>query len=136
TFFNPARMLILLVTIAAVVAAILKTPCRAGGWGAPEVYFAGCYADWTGLWTSRGFADDPWAPFRFDSGLEYPILIAVVASILAWLAHAISAGADSPGIDGGANGVYYERQFVAGVAVSVRGIVVVAKLARVGDWGG
>src|SRR5690625_4901988 len=53
TRFTPARILILLVTLAAVVAAVLKTPCRVGGWGAPEVYFGGCYADWTGLWTSQ-----------------------------------------------------------------------------------
>ncbi|MDN6680470.1 MAG: glycosyltransferase 87 family protein [Yaniella sp.] len=134
TFFNPARMLILLVTIAAVVAAILKTPCRAGGWGAPEVYFAGCYADWTGLWTSRGFADDPWAPFRFDSGFEYPILIAVVASILAWLAHAISAGAESLGLDVGANVVFYDLNFLAVVALWMLVTVVVAKLASIRYW--
>src|SRR5699024_11833433 len=80
TRFTPSRILILLVTLAAVFAAVLKTPCRVGGWGAPEVYFGGCYADWTGLWTSRGFADDPWAPFRTDSTFEYPVLIAVIAS--------------------------------------------------------
>ena len=134
TFFNPARVLILLVTIAAIIAAILKTPCRTGGWGAPEVYFAGCYADWTGLWTSRGFADDPWAPFRFDSGFEYPILIAVIASVLAWLAHAVAAGAESIGFDVGSNVVFYDLNFLAVVALWMLVTMVVAKLAGIRYW--
>src|SRR5690625_3371704 len=134
SFWAPGHLLILLVVGAALIAAVLKTPCRVGGWGAPEVYFAGCYADWTGLWTSRGFADDPWAPFRFDSGFEYPILIAVVASILAWLAHAISAGAESLGIDVGANVVFYDLNFLAVVALWMLVTVVVAKLASIRYW--
>lgn len=134
TFFNPARVLILLVTIAAIIAAILKTPCRTGGWGAPEVYFAGCYADWTGLWTSRGFADDPWAPFRFDSGFEYPILIAVIASVLASLAHAVAAGAESIGFDVGSNVVFYDLNFLAVVALWMLVTMVVAKLAGIRYW--
>lgn len=134
TFFTPARILILLVSIAAVVAAILKTPCRVNGWGAPEVYFGGCYSDWTGLWASRGFAEDPWAPFRFDSGFEYPILIAVIASTLAWLAHAVTAAVGAIGIEAGANLVFYDLNFLAVVALWMFTTVVVAKLAGIRYW--
>lgn len=134
TFFTPGRILILMVTVAAMVAAILKTPCRAGGWGAPEVYFAGCYSDWTGLWTSRGFAEDPWAPFRTDSAFEYPILIAVVAALLAWLAHAITNVAETMGVEAGANLVFYDLNFLAVVALWMVTTVLVAKLAGLRYW--
>lgn len=134
TLFTPGRILILLVTAAAIVAAILKTPCRVGGWGAPEVYFGGCYADWTGLWTSRGFADDPWAPFRADSAFEYPILIAVIAALLAWLAHTIAGITDLIGLELGTNLVFYDLNFLAVVALWIFTTILVAKLAGLRYW--
>ncbi|HIW46905.1 MAG TPA: DUF2029 domain-containing protein [Candidatus Yaniella excrementigallinarum] len=134
TRFTPARILILLVTLAAVVAAVLKTPCRVGGWGAPEVYFGGCYADWTGLWTSRGFADDPWAPFRTDSTFEYPVLIAVIASLLAWVAHGLAALAEILGVEAGANLIFYDLNFLAVVALWMVITILVAKLAGLRYW--
>ncbi|NWN89139.1 MAG: DUF2029 domain-containing protein [Micrococcaceae bacterium] len=134
TFFTPGRVLILLVSAAAVIAAVLKSPCRIGGWGAPEVYFAGCYSDWTGLWTSRGFAADPWAAFRFDSSFEYPILIAVVVTIIALLAHGLTNISEGLGIEVGSNLVFYDLNFVAVVALWMFVTVVVAKLAGIRYW--
>src|SRR5690625_2663554 len=134
SFWAPGHLLILLVVGAALIAAVLKTPCRVGGWGAPEVYFGGCYADWTGLWTSRGFADDPWAPFRTDSTFEYPVLIAVIASLLAWVAHGLAALAEILGVEAGANLIFYDLNFLAVVALWMVITILVAKLAGLRYW--
>lgn len=134
TFFTPGRILLLLVTIAAIIAVLLKTPCRVDGWGAPGVYFGGCYSDWTGLWTSRGFAEDPWAAFRTDSEFEYPILIAVIATLLAWLAHGITSVLGALGIQAGPNLVFYDLNFLAIVALWMITTVLVAKLAGLRYW--
>ena len=134
TFFAPGHLLIMLTISAALIAAVLKSPCRIRGWGAPEVYFGGCYSDWTGLWTSRGFAADPWAPFRADSSFEYPILIAVIASLLAWLAHGVTRVSETLGVDAGANLVFYDLNFLAVVALWVVTVLLVAKLAGIRYW--
>src|SRR5699024_12653995 len=73
TRFTPARILILLVTLAAVVAAVLKTPCRVGGWGAPESFFGGCMAAGRGLGTHGGCAVDHWAPFVLARPFDCPV---------------------------------------------------------------
>lgn len=133
-FWAPGHLLIILTIAAALAAVVLKTPCRVGGWSTPGVYFGGCYSDWTGLWTSRGFADDPWAPFRADSAFEYPILIAVVASLIAWLAHGITRAVEALGVDAGANLVFYDLNFLAVVALWIVTVVLVAKLAGIRYW--
>lgn len=134
TFFAPGHVLILMTIGAALIAAILKTPCRIRGWAAPEVYFGGCYSDWTGLWTSRGFAEDPWAPFRADSAFEYPILIAVVASVLAWLAHGVTQVLEIIGVDAGTNLIFYDLNFLAVVALWIVTVLLVAQLAGIRYW--
>src|SRR5699024_3840811 len=90
--------------------------------------------DWTGLWTSRGFAEDPWAPFRADSSFEYPILIAVIASLLAWLAHGLTRVSEIMGVDAGANLVFYDLNFLAIVALWIITVLIVAKLAGIRYW--
>jgi len=134
TFWAPGHILVLLTIAAALIAAVLKTPCRVGGWGAPEVYFAGCYSDWTGLWTSRGFADDPWAAFQAGGSFEYPVLITVVASVLAWLAHGLTRVAEALGVEAGANLVFYDLNFLAVVALWIVTVLLVAKLAGLRYW--
>ncbi len=134
TRFAPGHILILLTIAAATIAALLKSPCRIGGWGAPEVYFAGCYSDWTGLWTTRGFAEDPWAPFRADSAFEYPILIAVIASLLAWMAHGLTEVSGILGINAGPNLVFYDLNFLAILALWLVTVLLVAKLAGIRYW--
>ena len=134
TFLAPGHLLILLTVAAALVAALLKSPCRIRGWSAPEVYFGGCYSDWTGLWTSRGFAEDPWAPFRADSAFEYPILIAVIASLLAWAAHGLTRVSEILGVDASANLVFYDLNFLAVVALWIVTVLLVAKLAGIRYW--
>ena len=133
-FWAPGHVLVLLTVAAALVAVVLKTPCRAGGWGTPDVYLRGCYADWTGLWASRGFADDPWAAFRTDSAFEYPILIALIASVIAWLAHGVTRAVEALGVDAGANLVFYDLNFLAVVALWIVTVLLVAKLAGLRYW--
>ena len=134
SFWAPGHLLVLLVIISAIIAVVVKTPCRVGGWGAPEVYLAGCYSDWTGLWTSRGFAEDPWAAFRVDSAFEYPILIAVVASVIAWLAQAVTSVSEALGVEAGANLVFYDLNFLAVIALWIVTVLMVAKLAGIRYW--
>jgi len=134
SFWAPGHLLILLVIVSAIVAVLLKTPCRFGGWGAPEVYLRGCYSDWTGLWTSRGFAEDPWAAFRVDSSFEYPILIAVIASVIAWLAHWVTDIAEALGVEAGTNLIFYDLNFLAVLALWLVTVLLVAKLAGIRYW--
>ncbi len=134
SFWAPGHVLIILVILAALVAVLLKSRCRISGWNAPDVYFGGCYSDWTGLWSSRGFAEDPWAPFRADSEFEYPVLISVVASLIAWLSHGLTGVADALGIDAGSNLVFFDLNFLAVVALWLVTVLLVAKLAGIRYW--
>src|SRR5699024_6453508 len=123
-----------LVTLAAVVAAVLKTPCRVGGWGAPEDYCGGCDADWTGPGTSRGCADDPWAPVRTDSTFECAGRIAVIALVLAWVGDGHAALGEILGVEAGANLIFYDLNFLAVVALWMVITILVAKLAGLRYW--
>lgn len=133
-FWSPGHLLVLLTIAAALVAVLLKTPCRVGGWGIPDVYLGGCYSDWTGLWGSRGFSEDPWAPFRADGAFEYPVLISVVASVLAWLAHGLTGIAEALGVNAGPNLVFYDLNFLAVIALWIITVLLVAKLAGIRYW--
>lgn len=83
-FFTLPRVLILLTTLAGVIAVATKQHCLLHGAGAPGVYLKGCYSDWTALYSARGLAAEPWAPFT-TADFEYPVLMSVVASVTAWL---------------------------------------------------
>lgn len=82
-FFTIERVLVIMTTIAAVVAILAKTPCRAAGWTAPEMYYRACYSDWPVLFHSRGMGDG-FFPY-FNGGFEYPVLLGMIAGITAWL---------------------------------------------------
>ncbi|MDY6054548.1 glycosyltransferase family 87 protein [Micrococcus sp.] len=84
---SPLALTAVLVALGAVVTLLQKAPCLLHGWGAPDVYYAGCYSDWAALYGGRGFAEDPWAPFRADSTFEYPVLMSLVASVAAQITH-------------------------------------------------
>lgn len=86
---SPLALTAALVALAAVVTVLQKTPCLLHGWGAPKVYYAGCYSDWAALYGGRGFAEDAWAPFRADSTFEYPVLMSAVASLAAAITQAL-----------------------------------------------
>ncbi|WGH92566.1 hypothetical protein QDX21_09695 [Auritidibacter ignavus] len=118
-FFTPMRVLILMTTLAALVAVLQKSPCRLEGWSQPFVNFAGCYSDWTALYGGRGFDENPFAPFMEASTFEYPVLISVVASLTAALTHFFNP--DRPSL------LYFDINFVLVFALWVITVVVVAK---------
>nr|WP_298987814.1 glycosyltransferase 87 family protein [uncultured Micrococcus sp.] len=91
---SPAALAGLLVALAAVVSLLQKAPCLLNGWGAPNVYYAGCYSDWAALYGGRGFAENAWAPFAAGSTFEYPVLMSLVGSVTAQITQGLPFGAE------------------------------------------
>lgn len=128
SFFTPMRVLILLTTLSAVVAVLLKSPCRLGGWGQPQVYLAGCYSDWAALYGGRGFAEDPFAPFAAGASFEYPVLMSVVASVAAVIAGMLPFASVNPTL------AYWDVNFVLTACLWIVTVVVTAKSAGRRPW--
>lgn len=127
-FFTPARVLILLTTLAAVLAVLQKSFCRINGWGQPEVYFAGCYSDWTALYGGRGLAENALAPLAEGSTFEYPVLAAVIASLTALAAQYLpSFGLDDTLL-------YFDVNFLCVVILWIVTVVVTAKSSGRRPW--
>jgi uncharacterized membrane protein len=81
--FTVERVLVLLAVLAALAGVLLKGYCRANGWEPPTHFYATCYSDFPELFRSRGLAD---GAFPILGGqFEYPVLIALVAGLTAWL---------------------------------------------------
>lgn len=89
---SPVAIAALLVGLAAAATVLQKAPCLVRGWGAPNVYLAGCYSDWAALYGGRGFAEDAWAPFAAGSTFEYPVLMSLVASVAAQITQWVPDG--------------------------------------------
>ena len=127
-FWTPMRILILLTTLSAVVAVLLKSPCRMGGWGAPNVYYAGCYSDWAALYSARGFAENAFAPFAAGASFEYPVLMSVVASLAAVVAQSL------PGHDLNPSLAYWDVNFLFTAVLWIITVVVTARTAGRRIW--
>lgn len=128
TFWTPMRVLIAVTTLSAVVAVLLKSPCRLGGWGQPAVYYAGCYSDWAALYGGRGFAEDPFAPFAAGASFEYPVLMSVVASIAAVISQTLPFSDLNPSL------AYWDVNFVFTAVLWIITVVVTAKSAGRRPW--
>lgn len=128
TFFTPMRVLILLTVLSAVVTILVKSPCRLNGWGAPDVYFAGCYSDWTALYGTRGLLENAWAPFSAGSTFEYPVLTSVVASMTAAIAQML------PGHDMNPSLLYFDVNLIFTVILWIITVIVTAKSAGRRPW--
>ncbi|MFC7401575.1 glycosyltransferase family 87 protein [Citricoccus sp. GCM10030269] len=128
SFLTPMRVLILLTTLSAVVAVLLKSPCRVNGWSQPTVYYAGCYSDWSALYGGRGFAEDPFAPFAAGASFEYPVLMSVVASIAAVIARTLPFSELNPSL------AYWDVNFVLTAILWIVTVVVTAKSAGRRPW--
>ena len=124
TFWTPMRVLILLTTLSAIVAVVLKSPCRLNGWGASTVYYAGCYSDWAALYSARGFEANAWAPFAEGANFEYPVLMSAVASVAAVIAQAI------PGHDLNPALAFWDVNFLFTVVLWIITVVVTARTAN------
>lgn len=127
-FFTPFRVLIVLTTLAAVVAVLQKSFCRINGWGQPDVYFAGCYSDWTALYGGRGLAENAFAPFADGSTFEYPVLAALVASVTALIAQALPAFGAAESL------IYFDVNFLFVFALWVVTVIVTARSAGRRYW--
>lgn len=90
-FFTIERVLILLTTAAAVLAVLVKTPCRSGGWSVPGHFYAACYSDWPVLFESRSLSEGVVPFLTPGSVFEYPVLLGLLAGGVALL---VPAGGD------------------------------------------
>lgn len=87
---RPKALAVLLaaVVIGAVLSVLAVQWCRINGWTDPDQHIYMCYSDFSLLFTERGLADGGF-PFVDDVPaehvMEYPVLIVMVAGVLAWL---------------------------------------------------
>jgi uncharacterized membrane protein len=81
--FTVERVLVLLAVLAALTGVLLKGYCRANGWEPPTQFYATCYSDFPELFRNRGLADGGFP--ILGSQFEYPVLIALIAGLAAWL---------------------------------------------------
>ena len=84
-FFTVERVLILLTTAAALLAVLVKTPCRTGGWSAPDHFYQACYSDWPVLFEGRGLAEGVFPFLTPGAAIEYPVLLGLLAGAVALL---------------------------------------------------
>ena len=81
--FTVERVLILFTVLAALAGVLVKGYCRANGWESPTQFYATCYSDFPELFRSRGLADG--AMPVLGNQFEYPVLVALIAGVTAWL---------------------------------------------------
>ncbi|MCC9174024.1 glycosyltransferase family 87 protein [Arthrobacter sp. zg-Y179] len=82
-FFTVERVLVLFTIVSALLAVLIKTPCRAGGWSTPDQFYSTCYSDWPELFRTRGIGDGVF-PFLTEGALfEYPVLLGLLAGATA-----------------------------------------------------
>gem|GEM_PF-622166 len=117
---SPVALTALLVGLAAVATVLQKAPCLVRGWGAPNVYLAGCYSDWAALYGGRGFADNAWAPFAAGSNFEYPVLMSLVASVAAQITQWVPDGGSETLAFWLVNGVFVVGLWAATAVLTVR----------------
>ncbi|NKX50798.1 DUF2029 domain-containing protein, partial [Arthrobacter deserti] len=84
-FFTVERVLVIMATLAALLSVLAKTPCRLGGWTAPDHFYQGCYSAWPVLFESRRLAEGVFPLLTPGSFFEYPVLLGVLAGATAWL---------------------------------------------------
>lgn len=82
--FTAERMLILMTTTAAVLAVLVKAPCRAEGWVRPDKFYRTCYSDWTEAFQFQGIGSGL-VPLAEGSTFDGPLLVGVFAGLVALL---------------------------------------------------
>lgn len=82
--FTVERVLILLTTAAAVLAVLVKAPCRADGWVRPAQFYRACYSHWTEAFQFQGIGSGL-VPLAEGSTFDGPLLVGVFAGLVALL---------------------------------------------------
>jgi hypothetical protein len=148
-FFTVERVLVLLTTVAALLSVLVKMPCRAAGWAAPDHFYRACYSDWPELFTSRGLGEGA-LPFTGAEPFEYPVLLGLFAGgtalLAAWSAGeaawlAGEAGGTPGGGPVGTPGIaqaealrYFDLNATLAVAAWIATVIVTARMANRRPW--
>jgi uncharacterized membrane protein len=123
--FTVERVLILFTVLAALAGVLVKGYCRANGWESPTQFYATCYSDFPELFRSRGLADG--AIPVLGNQFEYPVLVALIAGVTAWLI---------PG-EGATEGrvlAYFDINAALLAAVAMMAVLATARMAGRRPW--
>lgn len=123
--FTVERVLILFTVLAALAGVLVKGYCRANGWESPTQFYATCYSDFPELFRSRGLADG--AIPVLGNQFEYPVLVALIAGVTAWLI---------PG-EGATEGrvlAYFDVNAALLAAVAMMAVLATARMAGRRPW--
>jgi uncharacterized membrane protein len=128
-WFTVERVLILLTVLSAVLAVVVKNPCRVTGWSAPDYFYRACYSDWTELYQSRGLGEGV-RPFITPGALfEYPVLLGLIASGTAFLVDLVAGEAA-----GTKPLLYFDVNAVLVAAVWILTVLATLRLAGRRPW--
>ncbi|MUK00913.1 DUF2029 domain-containing protein [Vibrio cholerae] len=129
-WFSVQRVIILLTVFGAVLAVVVKNPCRIAGWSSPDYFYRACYSDWTELYQSRGLGEGV-LPFLTPGSLfEYPVLLGLLASATAILVD-VAAG-DAPAASKSL--LYFDLNAVLVAGVWILTVLVTLRLAHRRPW--
>ena len=124
--YTVERVLIVLTALAALVGLLLKGYCRVNGWETPTQFYATCYSDFPELFRNRGMAAGVFPILGSGSQFEYPVLIALIAGVTAWLV---------PGGDANARSLaYFDINAVLLAAVFMALVLVIARMPGRRPW--
>ncbi|WP_225437265.1 glycosyltransferase family 87 protein [Arthrobacter sedimenti] len=129
-WFTVDRVLILLTVCAAILAVLLKNPCRVEGWSSPDYFYRACYSDWAELYQSRGLGEGV-LPFITPGVLfEYPVLLGLLASATAVIVDLVagSAPADAKAL------LYFDVNTMLIAGVWVLTVLATLRLASRRPW--
>lgn len=129
-WFTVERVLILLTVAAAVLAVVVKNPCRLQGWSSPDYFYRACYSDWAELYQSRGLGEGI-LPFITPGVLfEYPVLLGLLASGTAVLVDLLAGGA-APGTK---SLLYFDLNAVLLTGIWILTVLATLRLANRRPW--
>lgn len=127
--FTVERVLILMTTTAAVLAILIKAPCRDSGWVRPDQFYRACYSDWTEAFQFQGLGSGIF-PFTEGSPFEGPVLLGALAGILTLLVPVSAAGL----VQTEALVRYFDVNALLAVAAWIGTVVATMRLASRRPW--
>ena len=108
----------------ALLAYVVKLPCRLVSWEEPGSFRRLCYSDLPTLYASRGMLEGRFPYLDSSALLEYPVLQTVLASLTGVLAHALAA----TGVVHAAQSMYFDVNAVLLAGVWVGTVLVLGRL--------